>query len=209
MLSAGKKLWYGILTAWDGFWSLWLANIFWLLLCLPIITMPLAFTGLYFSMHELANGESMEWSTFFAGIRQHFWLGMRWFAFTFTVILLLIFYFNYLGTASANSNEPWLDAAAGIPLGLLILWLILNTFTFPLMLEQQKPSFLAALRSSVAFYLKWPGCTLAFVLFNAAVIALCTWLYIPWLILGASLTALMANMYVRDRIEEVTKRVTD
>ena len=202
MVDGVKKIIAGVLTAWDGFWILWLSNIFWILLCLPIITLPLAFTGLYFSMHELANGESMEWSTFLAGIRQYFWLGLRWFGFTFTVILILVFYLNFFGSASTTENEPWLDAASGIPLGLLILWLILNTFTFPIMLEQEKPSYLKALRSSMVLCIRWPGFTLMFLLFNALVIALCTWLYIPWLILGASLTALMANIYVKDRIAE-------
>jgi hypothetical protein len=206
MLSAGRKIFSGLLTAWDGFWNLWLANIFWILLCVPVITLPLAFTGLYFSMHELANGESMEWNTFFTGIRRHFWNGMVWFGFTFAVSLFLLFFLNFFGSTSANFGGAWTDIASGILLGLLTVWLFINTFTFPLMLKQENPSYWTAIRNSAALYLKWPGFTLVFVLFNTLVIVLSVWLIVPLLILGAGLPALMANVYVIDRIEETKKR---
>jgi hypothetical protein len=206
MIIASKKLITGLLTAWDGFWTVWLANIFWLVLCLPIITAPLAFTGLYFTMHELAKGESMEWNTFFYGIRRYFWPGLRWFGFTFAVILILIFYINFIGTESANSSGAGTDIVTGILLGLLVLWIIINTFTFPLMLEQEKPSYRTALTKSIIIYLKWPGFTLVFLLFNAIVIAICIWLIVPSLILVGSLTALMANVFVIDRAEELAAK---
>ncbi len=191
----------GLYTAWDGFWMLWLANILWFILCLPIITAPAAFAGLYYTMHEMAYGESVEWRTFFEGIKRFFWPGLRWFMAILLVAIVLIFYFLFF-SSGGNLNQDVSQMLSGLPVGLLIVWGVINAFTFPLMLEQEKPSYLTALRNSVVFYIKWPGYTLAFILFNAAVIALCIWLQVPTLIIAGGLTALMACVCVKSKVEE-------
>jgi uncharacterized membrane protein YesL len=49
-----------------------LANLFWVLLAIPIITIPAATAGLFATLSPLARGESSEvFRDFFAGIRQH------------------------------------------------------------------------------------------------------------------------------------------
>ena len=200
MRQIGKIMFSGLVTAWDGFWFVWLAEILWFALCLPIITAPLAFTGLYYTMHQLANGESVDWKTFFEGIKRYFWAGLRWFGFNLLVVFVLAFYFLFF--SASGLTQDLRQAISGVPAGLLVVWAIINAFTFPLMLRQEKPSYLTALHNSLVFYLKWPLFTLAFVLFNAAVIALSIWLQFPALILTGSLTALMACVCVKYKIEE-------
>ncbi len=196
-----KVIFSGLVTAWDGFWIVWLADVLWCALCLPIITAPAAFTGLYYTMHELAYGESVDWKTFFEGIKLYFWAGLRWFGFNLLALGVLAFYFLFF-SSNNNLTLDFRQTLSGIPLGLLILWGIINAFTFPLMLVQEKPSYRTALRNSLVFYIKWPGYTLAFVVFNAAVIALSVWLRVPILILAGSLTALMACICVKNKVEE-------
>ena len=200
MRQIGKIMFSGLVTAWDGFWFVWLAEILWFALCLPIITAPLAFTGLYYTMHQLANGESVDWKTFFEGIKRYFWAGLRWFGFNLLVVFVLAFYFLFF--SASDLTQDLRQAISGVPAGLMVVWGIINAFTFPLMLQQEKPSYLTALRNSLVFYLKWPLFTLAFVLFNAAVIALSIWLQFPALVLTGSLTALMACVCVKYNIEE-------
>jgi uncharacterized membrane protein YesL len=201
MRNIGKIMLGGIYTAWDGFWLLWLANVLWFVLCLPIITAPAAFAGLYYTMHEMADGESVDWRTFFEGIKLYFWPGLRWFVANLLVLFVLGFYFLFFSSGGNFSKEMG-QILSGLPVGLLIAWGIINAFTFPLMLVQEKPSYMTALRNSLVFYVKWPGYTLAFVVFNAAVIALCVWLRVPILIFLGSLTALMACVCVNNKIEE-------
>jgi len=205
MRKLGKVIWYGLVTAWDGFWIVWLAEVFWFLLCLPVITAPLAFTGLYYTMHQLANGESVDWRTFFEGIKLYLWPGIRWTVINALVILILYFYFFYLGQTGANassSDQATLQALSGVPLGLIVLWAAINGLTFPLMLRQEKPNYRTALRNSLVFYLKWPGYTLAFLLINGIVIALSVWLLVPFMVLTVSFTALMACVLVKNKVEE-------
>jgi hypothetical protein len=202
MRKLGKVLWSGLLTAWDGLWIVWMTEIFWFLLCLPIITIPAAFAGMYYTMDQLANGESVDWHTFFEGIKLNFWPGVRWVVINALVIFILYFYFFYLGQTGLNSDQTLLQTLSGIPLGLIVIWTALNAFTFPLMLHQEKPAYSTALRNSLGFYLKWPGYTLAFLLINGIVIGLSVWLVVPWFILTVSFTALMASVLVINKIEE-------
>ena len=200
MQKLGKNIFDGLTTAWDGLWIIWITEIFWILLCLPIVTIPAAFAGQYYTMHELVNGETVEWRTFFEGIKLFFWPAVRWTVVNLLVILTLGIYILFLSSSASSSGLDWLS---GIPLGLLVIWLIINGFTFPFMLNQENPSYGMALRNSLIFYLKWPFQALAFILINAVVIGLSIWLVIPWIILTASFTALMASVVIKNKLEEV------
>ncbi len=91
---------------------------------------------------------------------------------------------------------------SGIPLGIIAIWWAVNQFTFPFMLIQKKPSYLNALRNSLVIFIKWPGVTLGFTLFNLAVILLSLWLRFPWLFFTGSLPALMACLCVKYGAEQ-------
>jgi hypothetical protein len=205
MGNLGKDLINGFLTAWDGFWTLWMSELFWIALCLPVVTIPAAFAGLYYTMNQLANGESLEWRTFFEGVKLYFWPAVRWTVINLLVIALLGLYTLFLVSSATVSGQDWMQAASGIPFGLLVIWLAINAFTFPFMLAQENPSYRMALRNSLIIYLKWPVYTLAFLLVIAAVHGLSIWLVVPWAILTASFTALMACVCVKNKAGQTQK----
>ncbi len=199
MRKAGQDLYKAFLTAWDGFWIVWLADVFFLGTCLFVVTIPLAFAGLFHTMRELAYGEPVDWKTFFVGIKKRVWAGYRWFFFNLLVGGLLVFYMWFFSAARAD----WGTIISGIPAGVLVLWLLLNLFTLPMMMEQVKPSYLQALRNSLVFFLKWPGYTFGFTLVMVAILALSIWLRFPIAILGASLPALLACTCIMNKTEEI------
>jgi hypothetical protein len=194
MEKAGKLVYEGFLMAWDGFWIIWISNLFWLVLCIPVVTAPLAFAGLYTCAHGLAHGESLEWNSFFYGIKRHFAASLRWSGANLLVFLTLAFYAWYF-SGSAGSN---LQVLSGISLALGCLWWVVNMYTFPFMLVQEKPSYRVALRNSLVMFLRWPGFAIGFSLVNIVIITLSLWLRFPWLVLAASLPALMACLCVKD-----------
>ena len=201
MAQAGRLIYKGFLIAWDGFWMLWLSNLFWLVLCLPVVTAPLAFAGLYTCAHGLAYGESLEWKSFFAGIKQHFAASLRWSGANLLVFFTLAFYAWYFSTDKSSLARS-LSSFSVFPLVLGLLWWIVNMYTFPFMLVQEKPSYLNALRNSLVMFLKCPGIAFGFTLFNAGIFAISLWLRFPWLVLSASLPALMACLCVKDIVEQ-------
>ena len=202
MARAGRLIYDGLLIMWDGFWIVWLSNLFWLVLLLPVVTIPLAFAGLYACAHGLVHGESLDWQSFFTGIRKHVGSSLKWTIANVFVLFLAGFYIWFFTTQSdppAGRSSTWVS----LSLAFALLWWILNMYTFPFMLVQEKPSYLNALRNSVVLFVKWPGQALGFTLFNLVVILLSFWLRFPWLVFGASLPALMACLCVKDIVDQL------
>lgn len=204
MARAGRLIYDGLLMMWDDFWIIWLSNFCWLVLMIPVITIPLAFAGLYACAHGIVRGESLEWYSFFTGMKKHFGASLRW-TFANGLVLFLLGFYNWFFTTQSDAAAGRSDSVVGISLALVLLWWILNMYTFPFMLVQEKPSYLNALRNSAVLFIKWPGQALAFTLFNLLVIGLSLWLRFPWLVFGASLPALMSCLCVKDIVERVNE----
>lgn len=203
MSNAGRLLYEGLVTAWDGFWMVWLSNILWLVLCLPVVTAPLAFAGLYYCAHGLVYGEpSMSWRCFFVGIKRYFGPALRWGGLNLLVLFTVAFYTWFFSPARGDITRAWHSLAGGLLIPLLLIWCVLNFYTFPFMLIQEKPSYMNALRNSLVLFLRWPGVALGFTLFSLAILALSAWLRFPWLVLGGSLPALMACQCVKYASEQ-------
>jgi len=198
---AGRLIYDGFFVMWDGFWIVWLSNLFWLAFLIPVITIPLAFAGLYTCAHGLAHGESLEWQSFFTGIKKYFGASLRWSGANLLVFFVLTFYIWFFSVRGNNLTDVWRN----VFIVLALLWSALNMYTFPFMLVQQKPSYLNALRNSAILFLKWPGQALGFTLFNLLVIGLSLWLRFPWLVFGASLPALMSCLCVKDIVDQVNE----
>ena len=201
MKKAGADLYKAFFIAWDGFWVVFLADLFWLLLSIFVITFPAACAGLFYTMRELAYGESVDWKTFFVGVKKYFWASYRWFGFNLLVGGLLVFYMWFFSAAKAD----WGQVISGIPAGVLVLWGLLNIFTFPMMMEQVKPSYFQALRNSLVFFMKWPGYTFGFLLVIVIILGLSIWLLFPFAVLGASLPAFFACVCIMNKTEEARK----
>ena len=189
---------------WDGFWIVWLSNLFWLILLLPVITIPLGFARLYACAHGIVHGESSEWQSFFTGIKKHLGFSLKW-TFANGFVLFLLGFYTWFFTTQRDAAAGRSNIVVGISLALALLWWVLNMYTFPFMLVQEKPSYWNALRNSAVLFIKWPGQALGFTLFNLVVIFLSVWLRFPWLLFGASLPALMACLCVKDIVELVKK----
>ena len=201
MARAGRLIYDGFLIMWDGFWMVWLSNLLWLALLIPVITAPLAFAGLYACVHGIVHGESLDWNSFFSGIKKHFGASLRWTGANLLVFFVLAFYTWFFSAGKNLSLELWHNLGS-LSLMLALVWWIINMFTFPFMLAQEKLTYLNALRNSVVLFIKWPGQAFGFTLFNLVIVALSLWLRFPWLVFGASLPALMACMCVKDVVDQ-------
>lgn len=204
MARAGRLIKDGFLTLWDSFWIVWLSNFLWLVLCLPIVTIPLAFAGLYACARALAHRKSPGWRSFFTGIKIYAGASLRWTGANLFVYFLLAFYIWFFSFRAGNLTDAWRNLGYVFAV-LALLWLSLNMYTFPFMLEQEKLSYLNALRNSTILFLKWPGQALGITLFNLLVIGLSVWLRFPWLVFGASLPALMSCLCVKDVVDQVNE----
>lgn len=194
-----KILWSGLLNAYDGAFTIILSNLIFSFLLVPIVTIPLAIAGLFYTNFQLAAGESVDWKTYFEGIKRHWWAGIRWTAINVVVLFSLTFYI----TMFIDQPQLWAAALTGLCLGLMAIWILIQCFSFPMMLKQEKPAYLTALRNSLIFIVRWPGFSFAFLL-PILVLAVITLFFPPiFIFLSAGLIAFLASYAVNYKLEEI------
>lgn len=202
MASSGEKVLHTFKRLWDGFWVIWLAQIFWLLLCLPIVTIPLAFAGLYSSAHAVAFGESTTWKTFFEGAKAKWKPALAWSLINLLVFGVLVFYIWFFSQNASGLPANTVNILLVVAIVVLVMWFLLNQFTFPFMLAQEKPSYKQALRNSLVLFLKWPGMTFVFTVLILCVFALAFAFRFFWVVFATSLPAFLACSCVKYATDE-------
>jgi hypothetical protein len=178
MVNPGQLLLEALLSALDSASEIIISNILWFLLSLPIVTAPAAAAGAYSNAYRLAIGKRATAQSFFKGMREFGWAAYRFFFMNLIVFLALYFYLYFFG----QIRTQWAAWVQGIVIGISIIWLLLNIFTFPLYLAQEEKKLLVALRNSVVFYIKMPGFCLSLISFLLLFLALSTLLGVPWLL---------------------------
>lgn len=200
-----KIFWRGLVNAYDAGLSIVLSNLFFLIFLMPaaihplllILTLPWGIAGLFHTNYLLASGELVDFKTFFEGIKLYWWAGVRWTLVNGVVIFSLVFYFFLF----VDRGELWSTALLGLDLGILAFWVILQFFLFPMMLIQEKPAYLMALRNTLVFIMRWPRFSFTFLM--PIIILVIASLYLPplWIFLSMGLVAFLGSYAVYYRIE--------
>lgn len=177
MVTPGQALWDTLVNAYDSALEVLKANLLWILLSLPILSLPAATAGAYYFAFQLAQRRTADVSTFFEGIKLHAWAGYRFFLLNLIAILTLLVNISFYG----RFQQQWATWLQGVMLGLLVVWLALNIFTFPLYLAQAEKKLRVALRNSMVFYLRQPGMCLSLIAFLFLLSAISTLLSPAWL----------------------------
>lgn len=193
--------WETLKQAYYSAFDLIVTNLLWVVFTVLVVTAPPAFAGLYFVAHQLTHDELISPRTFFEGFRKYFWLSWRWFLVFIGLLGLLLINFVFY----RNINTPWAPWVQGFFLGLIILWLLINLYTFPLLLEQSEKSVRMALRNSLVVSMRTPGTTLSLVFFLLILAIISTILQIPWLLFTASLSAFLTTRILVQSVEKIKR----
>lgn len=193
--------------AWNGLAEIVIANLLWLLLSLPVVTAAPAAAALYHVTNRLAHGQEAGWRVFFQGFRQHFWLSWRWALLNLLAVLVLLANYQFY----ARIPQDWATLAMGAFIGLSILWIAVQIYVFPLLLEQSDRRLRTALRNSLVMYLRRPLLSLGMAGMIGLLAYLTTMFAWPaWLAVTAGLCAYLANRtaiaIVGELVEEQKKK---
>jgi len=175
------------------FGELMVSNLLWVLLSLPIITIPPAFAGLYYSTSQLAHNQLSSRQIFFEGFKKYFSTSYYWFFANVIVVGLLLF---NIDLSIQNAQLAWLQFFSGVSWMLLIVWVLLQIYTFPLLIQQEKPRFFLALRNSAVLWFKHIAFSILLSLATIILIGISFYLYPLWLIVTAGLIAYLTNLGV-------------
>ena len=184
-----RLIWIFLLDAFYNGYELIKINFIWVLLTLPVITAPAATGGLYYATNQLAHQNVASWNIFFEGFRKYWWMSWRWLL--ANVVVLIILGGGYLFYGQIQTSLGTL--LQGFLMVLIAVWLLLQVYTYPLLLEQEERSFIIALRNSLVFFLRAPGYSLSLAVVVLGLAVLSTYLRVPWFLFTAGLIAYLAN----------------
>ncbi|MCA0453719.1 MAG: YesL family protein [Chloroflexi bacterium] len=201
-----QKLRDGLIDAYVALIPMIILNVLWFIVSLPLVTAFPATGGLFYATNRLAHGKSANWRTFFEGFRIHFW--RSWAVGLVNLFLALVFAVNFI--FYSWNNEQWVLFARGVVIVVALVWLALQVYLFPLLMEQEEPRLRLALRNSSVIMLKRPLLTLGATLLIALVGILSTFVIQPaWIFITASSCAFLANRATLYAIAQITGKKTD
>lgn len=182
---------------WDEWLNMLVIGVVWFVCLLTVLLGPPAILGLYHVTHALAHGESLGVSGLIAGGRRYFLKGWLWALVNLVAAILLFANLLFYGQIDA----VWSRLVQGLFLGLSVLWLVVQFYALPYLMEQEQQQVRLALRNGLLTVLASPGYTLV-VVGVAALISLLSLLLVIPLFLGApGLVALLGSRAVLERIE--------
>lgn len=165
-------------------------NIIWFVCTVPLLTAIPATAALFYATNRLAHGGNADWRTFFEGFRVCFRRSWAWGLMNLLIGGGLVGYFFYFSQLQDNVGF-WARAAVCVA---AFLWLMIQLYTFPLLLEQEQPRLLQALRNSLVALLRRPLHSVGYALLVVVVVVGTTFLLTPaWVFITASLCAYLAN----------------
>ncbi len=148
--------------------------------------------------NRIANYLRVDNSFFWEAIRQRIGRGLILFAISLLVPAAILFniwfYFN---------SQGWLSIIGVAWAWLLLLVLMIGQYLFPLFWQQDTPDIKLAVRNAALLALRHPLYSFLMLLFQILLLALCTALTLPLILLGPALIALAGNFALAGLLQEM------
>ena len=200
MIDAIIILRHSLVNGWKHARAMVAANLLWLAFSLTIVMLPAAVAGLYVTTNRIAYGQRVRFDDFRAGIRWYGWLGVRWMAVNAVVLTLL---FGGLSSSHVGKHLPFVVTGALFVLG--VLWIGLQFYVWPLLIEQPQKRLSAALLNALLLATAAPGYTLVILTVAGFLLLLSIMTVLPLGLCAFSLLALLGNEAVIDRLKAYGK----
>jgi len=193
MSIALRALWMACRDYYEELFRLVGANLLWLLLAITLVTLPPATAGMFYLTNHIAHDRPVELRMFFVGLRQY-WL-KSWLLALINLFVLAVLLANV--RSYGQLLEPrWAAIVQGLFLGLTALWCLIQLYVFPMLLEQEEPKLLLALRNAALLTLATPFTSLALGVLLVIVALISAVLALPFAVALMAIVALAANQAV-------------
>jgi uncharacterized membrane protein YesL len=152
-----RALWAALKDYYEEMFKLAGANLLWLLLAIPIVTLPPATAGLLYLTNQVAHHRSVELRMFFEGLRKYF--VKSWLLALLNLLVLTVLWAN-VRFYGQMLDAQWAPIVQGLFLGVTGIWCLIQLYVFPMLLEQEEPKLLLALRNAALLAFASPVTTL-------------------------------------------------
>jgi uncharacterized membrane protein YesL len=184
-------LWAALKDYYEEMFTLVGANLLWVLLAIPVITLPPATAGMFYLTNHIARHKSIEFRMFFEGFRKYLWK-----SYALTLLNLaaaVLFWVNLHFYGSQFGDQQWAVIVRGLFVGLAVMWCLIQIYVFPMLLEQEEPRLLLALRNAAFLTFASPITSLTLAVLMVVVAALSVGLTLPFAVAMMAVLCLMAN----------------
>jgi hypothetical protein len=182
---------------WDEWVFLTILNLIGLLCWMTIILGPPATFGLYYLSNQLAHGDNPGFKGFLYGGQRYFFHSWLWMLLNLVVAIVISaniwFYLAF--------ESVWADLLQAFFIILGVLWLVIQFYSAPYLMEQERKNLLISLRNGLFTSLTSPGFTIVVVGVAALVALISVVLVFPLFLGGPCLILLLGNRAVIERIK--------
>lgn len=175
------------------------ANIFWILASLPLLTLPAATGALFYMAHRVVLEERQRDphyarpGDFWAGFRRYAWRSTGLFLLQLLTLAVILISLRFYG----QSPLPWMRWLLGPVILFLIAWFCVQLYAFPLLILYPDRGAVAALRRAFRYFLVYPLYSLLLVVWMLILTVICVLLAGPVFLVLFSLLALIPTMALR------------
>jgi hypothetical protein len=182
---------------WNDLWAAVCCTLIWYACLLLALPSPLATLGLFYYANRRARGEITDLHDFWAGVKTYWKVAYRWGLLNLFILFFLVGDAYLLGTMG---ETPAFRFAQGLYVTLTVFWILLQLYTLPFLIEQEKPSISAALRNAAVMIGRNPLFSVVFIALLSAVLLAGALLFMLIFPVGAALVAVAANRAVLNRL---------
>ena len=199
---AMSVFWQTLKDIWEELLPLCLVNLVWLFASLTVILFPVTLAGGYYVANRVARGKTFGTRHYVEGIKMYWWRSLLWFLANLVVVLLI--YVNLMFYPS-QFEGLWVSIVGGFWLAVLIFWLTLQMYFWPLLIEQDEPRMLLAWRNSAYLVLINPFYALFVASFHLLFLAVSVATTLPLVFVGMVGLALLGTNAVLTMLVSVGK----
>lgn len=199
-----RLIWKALLVWWDGWLSLLLYGLVWLLCWITIVLGPPATFGFFFAVRGWMDEKETRWNQYYQMGKKYFFISWAWFLANLIILFLVfannVFYANLAGDLGQVMKI--------FVLGVGFVWVAVQFYALPYFVLLDNKNLFIAWKNGLFTILASP-------LFSLAIwIALGVLLFLhltimPLLFGGPGLIVLLSSMAVEDRIEKFGIRERD
>lgn len=190
--------WQSLKDTWEELYSIAIVNLVWLFASLTIVLFPVTAAGMYYVTNRVAHGKTFGFSDFIDGIKRFWWRSLVWFL--VNIVAVGLFAVNIWFYSSFEGS--WVVVIGGLWLALLVFWLSMQIYFWPILIEQSETKMIQAWRNAAYLILANPFYAFFMVTFSIVLFALSAALTLPLIFVGMGLVAILANNAVLTLLEK-------
>jgi hypothetical protein len=208
---AMEVFWQTLKDTWEELYSLAIVNLVWLFSWalplalasatgLPIVIIPVALlslgifavttAGIYYVTSRVAHAKTFHFYDFVEGIKIYWWRALLWLLINMLVVALIIMNLRFYPTVFEGI---WTLFVSGLWLALLVFWLTMQVYYWPLVIQQEEPKLLLGWRNAAYLVLANPFYAFFAVSFTIVLLGISVALTLPFVFVGMGLQGLLGN----------------